>query len=350
MHIHSALAGRGYSLLSFIYWSIFRLTGKVGAICLFLSFFSVLSAGFTACAIRYILRKKGKELRWETALLLGLLLLFLCKIFIPGISPTFYIGYSFMTQPWHNQTYIFMRFFALLTMVIYFEIEQRYLHTFTKKDALFFTVLLALTNSVKPNFVLFFSLMMLIYLIRDFVYTKGKKFKNIFLFGSCVLLSLVILVWQSTVLFPAESGGGGIAVSFSALAAFFSSWRNVAGCIISMLFPILVYAWTVWEKRERGILTKSWIMLVIAALESFCLVETGERTAHGNFIWGRYCAGWLLFVFSLIQYIVLLDSVKNTKNRKKKILCCVTGGVLGVNFLCGITYFVLLLMGRGYEI
>ena len=350
VHINSAIAGRGYSLLSFIYWSIYCLTGKVGIICLFLSFFSVLSAGVTAAVIKYMLRKKHIDLQWGVALLIGLLLLFVCKIFIPGVSPTFYVGQSFITQPWHNQTYIFMRCFALLTVVIYFEIERRYLQLFEIKDAIFFTIALSLTNAMKPNFVLFFSLVMLLYLIKDFIRTRGKGLKKIFLFGSCVLVSLVILIWQSTRLFPTDSNEGGITVTFSQLVLFFSSWKNIVGLIISLLFPILIYAWMVWRKQERGILNKIWIMLGVAALESFCLVETGARATHGNFIWGRYCAGWLLFVFSVVQYISLVDSIKYTNDKKERILCCVTGGILGINILCGIIYFILLLLGTDYGI
>lgn len=344
-HINSAIAGRGYSVLSFIYWLIWNVTGKVGAICIFLAAFSIFTAVTAACIIKYLSGEKGAQLSWTKALILGLLVLFVCKIYVPIISPTFYMNHSFMTQPWHNQTYIFMRGFALLTLVVYFKIEEKYLTSFCWKDAVAFTVILSITNAMKPNFILFFSIMMLLYLIRDFFVTRGRGIKNIVLFGSCVLVSMLVLLWQSSVLFPG-TGENGIAFTMLQIKEFFNM-ASILGEIIALLFPFIILVWSIWKNIDRKNLIKIWIMFGIAVLESFCLTETGVRSQHGNFIWGRYCAGWFLFFFSLVQYIILLQKKREFCN-KERVLCVVSGVSFGLNILSGIIYFCLLLGGHGY--
>ena len=57
------------------------------------------------------------------------------------------------------------------------------------KNWIIFAVLLTITNAIKPNFILFFAPMMLIYLIADFIREKGKNVIQCIKYGSAALVS-----------------------------------------------------------------------------------------------------------------------------------------------------------------
>lgn len=350
-HISSALRGGGYSLLSVVYRGLYALCGDITLILIVLAAAELGFAILLGTVMKRILEKKAISLDWGAALILGFFMLFVCKIYVPLFSPVFYKT-SFVTQPWHNQTYLLMRIPALLSVLYYFKLEKKYLQHLGLREAVVFTLLLSLTNAIKPNFILFFSLMMLVYLMIDFVRTRGKGGGQIIKFGSCVLFSLGVVLWQSTVLFPSGGeggGGGGIAFSTEKVVTFFSSAGNIVGMMISMVFPVLTLVWAINKNSETKELRKVWIMFIIAVLESFLLIETGGRAGDGNFVWGRYCAGFFLYFFSFIKFLELSKKYP-AKTMKEKVFPVVGGCFMGLSIFCGIIYFVNLVMGSSYEI
>lgn len=354
-HIYPAIEGDGYSLMSFLYWLIYKCTGSIKIICIFLSMATLMVAVVTGLIIRKTLKDNGKSVSWATVLFLGLALLFVCKIVIPVISPWYY-STSFVTQPWHNQTYNLMRAFALLTTFMYFKIEKDYLQVFRWKDAFCFTIFLTLANAIKPNFILFFAPVMLMYLIKDFLLTRGKGIRNIVLFGSCVLFSLLVVLWQSSILFPqgsAEASGtaenSGIALRYDVFIATISNPKYMAEIIVSVAFPIIVTAWLLWKKHDKRQMIQLWCFFFVASAESVFLVETGRRAGDGNFIWGRFCAGWLLFVYSIIEYLDLFKGM-NHADKKEKFVCCLGGLFCMASVVSGVIYFILLCQGASYGI
>lgn len=340
MHINTALSGQGYSLLNAMYRLIYWMTHSVKAICIVLSILTLT----VAVIIGWFMKKfldNSVQMQSGKACLLGLAMLFICHIYIPVISPFFYSN-SHVTQPWHNQTYSLMRLGGLLTLVMYIKIEKNYLIKIKWKDAIIFTLLLTVTNALKPNFFLFFAVMMLCYLITDFIRTKGKSCIANIKFGGCVLISCPILLAQSEILYP-SGGESGITLTLEKLVSFLGSWEQIFGTIVSIMFPILVYIWAKVERNSTKRLGMAWVMFLVATLEYFILTETGPRAAHGNFGWGRRFAAQILFIFSLIKYIELVKH-----NPQKRILCIVAGVFLAANIVCGLVYFGLLLGGENY--
>lgn len=223
-HISSALRGGGYSLLSVVYRGLYALCGDITLILIVLAAAELGFAILLGTVMKRILEKKLFLLigSWRC---LGFLCCLSAKFMFRCFLLVFYKT-SFVTQPWHNQTYLLMRIPALLSVLYYFKLEKKYLQHLGLREAVVFTLLLSLTNAIKPNFILFFSLMMLVYLMIDFVRTRGKGGGQIIKFGSCVLFSLGVVLWQSTVLFPSGGeggGGGGIAFSTEKVVTFFSS-------------------------------------------------------------------------------------------------------------------------------
>lgn len=230
-------------------------------------------------------------------------------------------------------------------MVSYFSIEKRYLEKFTAKDMIILTSLLVITNAIKPNFVLSFSIVVLICLVIDFLKTRGRSLKANFKMGVCVLISCLVLLIQSSQLYP-DGGSDGIALTFDCFLQCWLSWKNILGILISLTFPIMVFIWAIWKKKDVSKLKKIWLMFGISILIGQLLTETGERSTHGNFGWGSYCFGWYLMLYSAIEYFILIADKK--KNKIEYILAVVSAAFLTLNIGCGMVYFGLLLQGQRY--
>ena len=72
--------------------------------------------------------KNGLEKRecifsWRILFFCGICLTFLSEIYILVLAPFFY-SFTTVTQPWHNQPYIFMKIFSLGALMSYEKINK----------------------------------------------------------------------------------------------------------------------------------------------------------------------------------------------------------------------------------
>ncbi len=343
-HIAAALNREGYSMLSIIYYIVkdIRLLAVIlAAVSASLPFIIML-------VLKNGLEKRECFFSWRILFFCGICLTFLAEIYIPVLAPFFY-SFTTVTQPWHNQTYIFMKIFSLGVLMIYEKINKCYTEKIGGKDWIIFAILLTITNAIKPNFILFFAPMMLIYLIADFIREKGKNVIQCIKFGSAVLVSLAICLYQSQVLFPSDGDSGAI-ISFELLKQIISSPQLIWINIVCILFPICVLTLSVKQKmiRKNGMLIKAWIMYFIAWMEARCICETGPRANDGNFGWGMLAAGWILYIYSCREALEVFY-----KRREKFSVADWILGVLSLVFLIlsaisGLVYFSILLRGDSY--
>ena len=77
---------------------------------------------------------------------------------------------------WHNESYIGMRFFAVLLLLFFYRKCNQYLNDFTVGDFFIECVLFLIVNWVKPNFTIAFAPAMLVMMIVDIIKAKGKGF------------------------------------------------------------------------------------------------------------------------------------------------------------------------------
>lgn len=202
-HISFGLSGQGYSLL---YKIIGLLAGTFGteSVCAFESLLVVLTWYFAARLI-----EKISGFYSTVSLYVSLGLIFLTTINIPGIYSFYYIN-SIITQPWHNITYIGMRLFAVLTIFFFTDLYRSYPSQICLKDYLPVSLFLFLSACMKPNFLLSFSLALLIVLIADFAKDsrRAQNLRKYVIMGSTVFPSIAVLYLQSRSLYPAGIGGG----------------------------------------------------------------------------------------------------------------------------------------------
>jgi len=76
---------------------------------------------------------------------------FVMGFYIKSANKQHYIGYE-NANMWHNSTYIFMRFFSVLTILVFLKLYLEYKEKINVKDYLLFTLLLTVTTGFKASF------------------------------------------------------------------------------------------------------------------------------------------------------------------------------------------------------
>ena len=342
LHMATALDGRGYSLMASLFRCVYAIVPSKISIILLLTVISFATIFAVAVFLAFLLKNAndGKVLYYKyIPLALGLMVV--STIYVPKVYPFFYSG-TYLTQPWHNSTYLLMRLFGILVLLIYFKMEEQYLTKISVKDAILFAGLLTVTNYAKPNFIIAFAPMMLIYLIIDFVKTRGKSCVQNIKFGVCVLASLPILYVQSTILYP-EGGESKIVFTLGNIMGLLSDWKVIPYFVCGLLFPLVVTLLLMIKGNMSKRLWQSWVMWGISWLQRMFLTETGYRAGHGNFGWGVRFFSFVLIAVCAAEWIRAYKN-KQLKANEFYIGCA----CLALHIVCGIYYYIYLLLGNYY--
>lgn len=262
--------------------------------------------------------------------------------YVKSANSAHYIGYE-CANMWHNSTYIFMRLFAILTVISFFNVYEKYKTGLSFKEWLGFSLLLMITTGFKASFLTVFAPLMAIVLLWDLV--KGVKFINVFKFGISVFPSILIMWLQSLVL--AGDSENGYAISpFTALSL--RGEHPKITLVLSVLFPLTVLFTHLLDFYKDRIYFCTLIMWAISFLLVFFLVETGERNLDGNFMWGYSIALFFLFLESMLKAI---SDFKRRNEKTPVISWIIVSGqaiVLLWHVFTGIKYFSILLTGVTY--
>lgn len=343
-HIQMAMAGKGYSINFILMPLFYRLTNSYLGIVILMAVFIFMTIVAVVAFMKMLCKLTDQDFHFYRFVPVACAMLFICKICIPEWSPFFYKG-SFTTQPWHNSTYIEMRCFAILTLMMYFKIRKDYLDKISIRDCILFTLFLTVTNFAKPNFIISFAPIMLIMLIHDFIKTRGRSFKNAFIFGACVLISCGTLSYQYSVLFPSE-GNAKIIISLAHAADYvLSDHKFVLYLILNYLFVVYVAVLFIKNRKQmslfdRQLYIETWGMNILSFLTMLFVMETGKRALHGNFEWGCPFFAFVLFVISWI----LLKKMRKQQlisERQQTIAEC----MFACHIVYGVFYFLTLFIG-----
>lgn len=329
-----------YSLSSFIYVLLNFLGGYEYSV-------SALLAGINVGSVilaKVLLEKlfENAEINVQDSLIniLSLILNFVNGFYISIVNKRHYIGYQ-SGNMWHNSTYIFMRFFAIITLIFYLKICEKYKNTFRLKEWFLLTFLLIITTGFKPSFLTVFAPFLLIKLLYDLI--KGTRFANVFIMGTTVLPAIGIMFLESSVLFPGGGNSGYAIAPFAGLSL--RGDHPKVSLVLSILFPLTVLLFNIKNIKHDKIYLGSLIMWLIGFLEVFLLIETGDRAKDGNFFWGYSIAIFFWFIVSAVR---AYKSYVESDSRIKHIIVGVEGAVLVWHFISGIWYYILLLQGFTY--
>ena len=310
---------------------------------------------------------------------------------VPGVS--FYSGVGGLST-WHNPTNIMVRPFAAAVFYMTVRIYHRRLSgehavipqqtgrfafqdgfwaqfrvpVYTRAELVFYPLCLLLSVYAKPSFLQFFAPAIFLFLLIDVFRTKGM------LLPFCVKLALayipaaVILLMAFRGYFPSGaaavtaaaaetsaetvSDAAGVAVyfispAFDGFGEFLSELGAELLALIRLCaFPLAVFAIAAGKKELRPLSRLAVFCLLAAVLESVLLHETGSRSWHGNFLWGRYLASWLAFTAGTVEYAGMITE------RSKCGRCALYAGtpLLVWHLISGIGYVVMILYTGEYAI
>lgn len=324
-----------YSFTAYIYKLLYTVCGgTTWGIVLFLCACAVATVYVTEEFV-YRLGKYGEK-TWFT-LLLALSLNFVMPVYIRAVGEYRYVSYQ-SGNIWHNSTYICMRLAALAALLCYFRLEGKYREGITRKEWCCFALLNIVCTGIKPSFLLVFSPVMGIFLLADLF--RQVPLKRILVFGSALLPSGLVILWQNSVLFGEKTGNG---VEFRpwytfALHADITKLAVVCSVLFCGLVVLLTLRKAASEKNYLFIVA----MAVLGFLEALCLVESGSRAADGNFLWGYSFCLFVLFAVCAVKWLEF-----NGKG-VQKILRTGLGLVYAWHLYCGMYFFVNLVAGASY--
>ena len=339
-HIAFALAGDSYSLLYFIMGFVLHITGGSVMAIAILEALIVVGTGW----VTYLLfSKRVSEEKKPFVFVVSFSLLIFTSIYVPVLYPHYYLQ-TFVTQPWHNITYIGMRFFAVLTMYAFFEVYESYLENVSVRQWIGVALPLLCATAIKPNFLLAFSFALLAVLIVDFVknFFDKRKFVNMIKMGTTVFPACAALLVQAVILYgPTDVGAAesGLIITWGATLLQDGVLALVMRIVCGLSFPIMIYILgrKKFDTQERFV----YLMYLITFIQVHMLGESGARATHGNFTWGIYNSAYILLIYT-IAFFVEHYSIKRSN---EKIVCMIGWGVLGLHLVSGIVYFLLLLVG-----
>lgn len=279
---------------------------------------------------------KYSEKSWFT-LSLALSLNLVMPVYVRAVGEYRYVSYQ-SGNIWHNSTYICMRLVALVTLLYYFKLEKKYRQGISRKEWCIFALLNIVCTGIKPSFLLAFSPVMGIFLLADLF--RRVSLKKILIFGSALLPSGLVILWQNSVLFG-EGTGNGIAFRPWYTFSLHATVTKLA-VVCSLLFCILVVPVTVKQipkdKDYRFLL----LMTALGFLEALCLVENGSRSVDGNFLWGYSFCLFVLFAACAVKWLQL----GGTKPRLA--LRAGFGLAYAWHLYCGLYFFVHLTAGASF--
>ncbi len=343
-HISMAVEDRWFYSLTAMFYQVFYKT----------PFGNILTAVFLAIIsmatiyATYVLLQEMTNRKYPDGLLciMAVILNVVMPFFVDWAHFQRYIGYQ-SPSVWHNSTYICMKLCAVLVMISFWRIKDTYRKGLSIRQWITFASLLIIANAVKPSFCLAFAPAMAFYLLGDLV-SKKADFKKIFIFGLAVIPSLLIILWQNSVLFGADTGNGIIIAPGYALSL--RGNHPKVTFILSMMFCVVVLLYTFTEMLRDRNYRFIWMVWLFGFLEVFLFTEEGRRALDGNFMWGYSIALFFLFAMSVVK---MLEKIVDKKGicqypAVRAILTFVSGIVLGYHTYCGVFFFLELLKGKSY--
>lgn len=347
LHISFALGNGGYSALYIVIGIIARHFGNEGV--------AVLESAMVVLTWYFAARLLEKISGFGSivSLYASLGVIFLTNIHLTNYFNFYYLE-RFVSQPWHNITYIGMRLFAVLFIYYFIDFYKCYLNSISWKSYTLITLFLFLSACIKPNFFISLSAALLIALIIDFARDRARieNLKKYFIAGSIVFPSCAVLYFQSRSLYPSGFTPGNSASSGIKLVWFadFFSYGALMGILkifLCISFPAIVFIINKGGSRSFKFIG---VFFLVSFFISYVFKESGPREWHGNFYWGIMCASYIIFLFA-IGFFMKNWREGFPKNKIAsflyKIICII---ICLAHVYSGFSYFNILLTGITYFI
>lgn len=350
-----------YSFTTFLYLALYYLPGFNYLVAIFLMAASIGSIYLTSLLLGKILERNKITVNKAYVDFSALVLNFVIGFYISWAGKSHYVAYQ-SGNLWHNSTYIFMRFFALLCLLAFLKYHETYKSGTNLKQWFLLSILLMVTTGIKASFFTVFGPVMALTLLYDLC--KGTKFVRVFTAALTVVPSFAVVLYQNIVLFGNDTGNGFVIKPFYTLSL--RGEHPKVTVILSILFPLMVGVMHIKDVWKNKYYTFSILFFLLGFIEVFLFAESGARSKDGNFLWGYAISIFVIFAMSMVLFIKDIQEVLLKKNSNssgfrrasgagsnaikavKKVWTILTLLVLIWHFVSGIWYYMLLLTGVTY--
>ena len=336
LHTHIAFSRLGKNMYSLTYYLLGfadKLVHRGGVTCIMLTSFLLLGIVASKVLLQHLMPKVNRWIVWVFAFLANMFFTFNLT-YIPHIGSLDVRG-MLNFNVYHNPTYIMMKPFAIFSVWFFLRLMNKYTEKGIKVSEWFiFSGLMLLTTFFKPNFMIGFSISMLIVLIFDFFRHKGKIILHCIALGTTVFPSVALMVYQQATLFNANSQ---LKIGFmTGLRAM--AYRTEFTIPLSLVFPVIILIFAFRDLFKDRYYTFGWLHMLVNLSITLFVYETGHRLPHGNFIWSSFFALGVLFIVSLTKLVKLAQE-------KRVGALAVSSGALGAHVFCWINYVCDLMSG-----
>lgn len=160
-------------------------------------------------------------------------------------------------------------------------------------------VLALLTGMARPSFTF-------VFLPGCCLYALWRSFRRepvdwLLLIGGICLPGTCMLGLQYLLVYGSQDGGSTLVFGvLTYMRIWLPIWRIPIQLLLSLAFPLAVFALYFEQARRCRYLNLSWLICGISLAVAYLLYEEGPRFAHGNSLWSSYSAVFLLMFASLL--------------------------------------------------
>lgn len=272
---------------------------------------------------------------WQSALL-PLAALMVSMLILTPLTGYYYLG-VFTPNPWHNPTYIFGRFFAVVALLAFWSLLQAKAVHWRSPAWWVASVAGALATWAKPSFLL--PLLPATILLLAWEHLRQRMAAGRAAWVAAAWLPAMIGLWfLRRRIYDSPTAANEVVFSFGQVWSLYAS--NIPLTIVlGNAFPLYVAA--VSWRRSGLMLRLGAATFAMATLIFLLLAESGDRLTHANFAW---CYMWGMFAF----FLGAIDEWFFREPQPSPILRAMGAGLFLGHLLSGVLYFASILLGHQY--
>ena len=273
---------------------------------------------------RYLWVMGRNRLSPSAVTVIGLLLMFVTPIRIPGVNPQVYHGIGSPTV-WHNPTQLAVLVTAMLcvpyTLHCWYDFESRLPQagaqtTLPWRKVVTLAALLMLSLACKPTFMqALIPAAAAFFLVQWIRHPKNSRyfFQIILAFVPAVAYFMLQYLYYTGVVVPYTSG-----VEFG--ATWGEAWSALRNMLMMTAFPLFALLCC----RKKGLFRDAGLTLILwmaffSVLEATFFRETGLRLNHGNFNWASMSTAFMLWVIVMPKFITAVTEFRDDRARLMRI-------------------------------
>jgi hypothetical protein len=289
---------------------------------------------FLGLLLYYLLYQVTRRSVLSAVLALSLMVVTPITIFTWPIMNLNY-GYIGITM-YHNPTINVLKPFAVVLFGFAASAFMQPARTNLLRVILICSIVTILSAVAKPNFII--CLFPALSLFFAYKFVRGEAFDwRLLLFGILIPSALIILA-QYLITYEVDDNGVAIA-PFYAMSLYPKSGDLIVKFVLSILFPLTVYALYFRRAKQDTVLNLAWLTFFVGAAFTYLFTETGRRQDDGNFIWSGQITLFILFVQSMVFFLrenISLPSAASTLTTRRAFICWI---VFGLHLASGILWW-----------